>query len=48
MRTADFAPATRRGAPGAFDAGHAEVKHPGHPYYSLIPGGQVLTIAPAS
>jgi hypothetical protein len=32
----------------ALDAGLAEVRHPGHPYYFMIPGGQVLTIAPAS
>ena len=28
------------------DAGLTEVKHPGHPYYFMIPGGQVFTIAP--
>lgn len=27
-------------------AGLTEVKHPGHPYYFMIPGGQVFTIAP--
>jgi hypothetical protein len=32
----------------ALDAGLTEVKHPGHPYYFMIPGGQVFTIAPAS
>jgi hypothetical protein len=32
----------------AMDAGFTEVKHPGHPYYFMIPGGQVFTIAPAS
>jgi hypothetical protein len=26
--------------------GTTEVKHPGHPYYFMIPGGQVFTIAP--
>ena len=30
----------------ALDAGLTEVKHPGHPYYFMIPGGQVFTIAP--
>jgi len=30
----------------ALDAGLTEVKHPGHPYYFRIPGGQVFTIAP--
>jgi hypothetical protein len=30
----------------AMDAGLKEVKHPGHPYYFMIPGGQVFTIAP--
>lgn len=29
------------------DAGLPEVRHPGHPYYFLAPGGQVFTIAPA-
>ena len=28
------------------DAGLTEVKHPGHPYYFMAPGGQVFTIAP--
>jgi hypothetical protein len=32
----------------ALKAGLTEVKHPGHPYYFMIPGGQVFTIAPAS
>jgi hypothetical protein len=32
----------------ALDAGLTEVKHPGHPYYFMIPGGQVFTIAPTS
>jgi hypothetical protein len=30
----------------ALDAGLREVKHPGHPYYVMAPGGQVFTIAP--
>lgn len=30
------------------DAGLTEVRHPGHPYYFMIPGGQVFTIAPTS
>jgi hypothetical protein len=30
----------------ALDAGLTEVRHPGHPYYFMIPGGQVFTIAP--
>jgi hypothetical protein len=29
-------------------AGFTEVKHPGHPYYFMIPGGQMFTIAPTS
>ena len=33
---------------GALKAGLAQVKHPGHQYYSMIPGGQVFTIAPMS
>jgi hypothetical protein len=32
----------------ALDAGLTEVKHPGHPYYFMVPGGQVFTIAPTS
>jgi hypothetical protein len=32
----------------ALAAGLPEVKHPGHPYYFMIPGGQVFTIAPTS
>lgn len=31
----------------ALDYGLPEVKHPGHPYYFLAPGGQVFTIVPA-
>jgi hypothetical protein len=26
----------------------AAVRHPGHPYYFMIPGGQMFTIAPTS
>jgi len=32
----------------ALAAGLTEVRHPGHPYYFMIPGGQVFTIAPTS
>jgi hypothetical protein len=32
----------------ALEAGLTEVKHPGHPYHFIIPGGQVFTIAPTS
>jgi hypothetical protein len=32
----------------ALDAGLTQVRHPGHPYYFMIPGGQVFTIAPAN
>ena len=32
----------------ALGAGLTEVKHPGHPYYLMIPGGQVFTIAQAN
>jgi hypothetical protein len=32
----------------ALDAGLTRVRHPGHPYYFMIPGGQVFTIAPTS
>jgi hypothetical protein len=32
---------------GALEAGLTQVEHPGHPYYFMIPGGQVFTIAPA-
>ncbi len=32
----------------ALDAGLTQVKHPGHPYYFMAPGGQVFTIAPTS
>jgi hypothetical protein len=30
----------------ALAAGLTEVKHPGHPYYVMAPGGQVFTLAP--
>ena len=30
------------------EAGFPEVKHPGHPYYFMAPGGQVFTVAPTS
>ena len=30
----------------ALDAGLPQVKHPGHPYYFMAPGGQVFTVAP--
>ena len=32
----------------ALDAGLIQVRHPGHPYDFMIPGGQVFTIAPTS
>ena len=32
----------------ALEAGLTEVRHPGHRYYFMIPGGQVFTVAPAS
>ena len=32
----------------ALDAGLMEVQHPGHPYYFMIPGGQVFTVAQAN
>ena len=44
LRTSDPATMMR----SAFDAGLKEVKHPGHPYYFMAPGGQVFTIAPLS
>ena len=31
----------------AIDAGLTPVKHPGHQYYFMAPGGQVFTIVPA-
>ena len=30
----------------AVEAGLRQVQHPGHPYYFMVPGGQVFTIAP--
>ena len=30
----------------ALNGGLTQVKHPGHPYYFMAPGGQVFTIAP--
>jgi len=30
----------------ALRAGLIQVRHPGHPYYFMAPGGQVFTIAP--
>lgn len=30
------------------EAGLKEVKHPGHPYYFMAPGGQVFTIVPTA
>jgi hypothetical protein len=44
LLTADPAALMRR----VLDAGVREVKHPGHSYYFLAPGGQVFTIARAS
>jgi hypothetical protein len=32
----------------ALDAGVTQVSHQGHPYYFMIPGGQVFTIAAAN
>jgi hypothetical protein len=32
----------------ALEAGLVELKHPGHPYYVMVPGGQVFTIAPTT
>lgn len=32
----------------ALDAGLTQVSHPGHPYYFMLPGGQVFTIAPTN
>jgi hypothetical protein len=32
----------------ALDAGLTQVTHPGHPYYFMIPGGQVFTVASTS
>jgi hypothetical protein len=44
LRTADPAALLQT----ALGAGLTQVSHPGHPYYFMIPGGQVFTIAPAS
>lgn len=44
LRAADPAAVMR----AVLDAGLTEVRHPGHPYYFLAPGGQVFTIAPAA
>ena len=44
LRAEDPATAMR----AALAAGLTEVKHPGHPYYVMAPGGQVFTIAPMS
>ena len=44
LRAADPAAMMR----AVLDAGLPEVRHPGHPYYFLAPGGQVFTIAPAT
>jgi hypothetical protein len=32
----------------AIDAGLLPVRHPAHPYYVMVPGGQVFAIAPAT
>jgi len=32
----------------ALEAGRTEVRHPGHLYYFMIPGGQLFTIVPTS
>jgi hypothetical protein len=42
LRADDPAEAVR----AALAAGLTEVRHPGHPYYVMAPGGQVFTIAP--
>jgi hypothetical protein len=44
LRAPDPAAALR----AALDAGLLQVNHPGHPYYFMLPGGQVFTIAPTS
>ena len=43
LRAEDPAAVMRR----ALGAGLQEVKHPGHPHYFMLPGGQVFTVAPA-
>jgi hypothetical protein len=30
----------------ALSAGLTQVQHPGHPFYFMVPGGQVFTVAP--
>jgi hypothetical protein len=42
LRTAEPAALMRT----VLEAGLREVKHPGHPYYFMAPGGQVFTIVP--
>jgi hypothetical protein len=42
LRTEDPEAAMRR----VLGAGFPEVKHPGHPYYFMAPGGQVFTVVP--
>ena len=42
LRSADPAALMRT----VLEAGLKEVKHPGHPYYFMAPGGQVFTIVP--
>jgi hypothetical protein len=44
LRTEDPAAVMR----DVLEAGLIEVKHPGHPYYFMAPGGQVFTIAPTN
>jgi hypothetical protein len=42
LRTAEPAALMRT----VLESGLSEVKHPGHPYYFMAPGGQVFTIVP--
>src|ERR1700719_1875886 len=42
LRTAEPAALMRT----VLECGLSEVKHPGHPYYFMAPGGQVFTIVP--
>ncbi|QKG19129.1 hypothetical protein [Actinomadura verrucosospora] len=42
-RTPGEDPAARLRA--AIDADLRQVEHPGHPYYFMLPGGQVFTVA---
>jgi len=44
LRTDDPAAVWR----AALGAGLSRVRHPAHPYYVMVPGGQVFTIAPTS